>query len=77
MAIIAVENKAHNLGSLGDVQRFLEKLAGRLVSRDRNEKPVHAFLDHPTIGERHEWRGVDDDVVIPPTSLREEFLDSG
>src|SRR5207302_964271 len=77
VAIITVENKADNLGSLGDVQRFLEKLARRLVSRDRNEKPVHAFLDHPTIGERYEWRGVDDDVVVPPTSLDEEFLDSG
>jgi hypothetical protein len=47
------------------------------VSRDRNEKPVHASPDDPTIGERHEWRGVEDDVVIPLTSLREELADPG
>src|SRR2546422_1086507 len=64
-AIVAVENQAHDLGQLRDAKRFREKLAGRPMSRDDNEKPVHPFLDDPTVGKRHEWGGVDDDVVIP------------
>src|SRR5207253_1412821 len=77
VAIIAVEDQAHNLGRLRNVQRFLEKLAGRPVSRDRDKKPVHASPDDPTIGEGHEGRGVEDDVVVLLTSLREELAEPG
>src|SRR2546422_7544119 len=73
VAIVSVEHQPYNPGPLGDVQRFLEELAGRPVRRDHNEKSVHPFLDDPTIGDRHEWRGVENDVGGPPASLREEL----
>src|SRR2546425_10060642 len=73
VAIVTVEHQPYNPGPLGDVQRFLEELAGRPVRRHHNEKSVHPFLDDPTIGDRHEWRGVEKDVVGPPASLRGEL----
>src|SRR5213593_3598200 len=73
VAIVSVEHQPYNPGPLGDVQRFLEELAGRSVRRDHNEKSVHPFLDDPTIGDRHEWRGVENDVVVPLASLREQL----
>src|SRR5437899_6841975 len=77
VAIVAVENQAHNLGRLRDVQRFFEELAGRPVSRHHDEEAIHPFAENPTVGNRHEWRGVDDDVVISPASLRQELPEPG
>src|SRR2546422_7288425 len=71
MALVSVEDQPHDLRPLRHVQRFLEELAAGLVSRHHNEKSVHPFLDDPTIGDRDEWRGVEDDVVVPPASLYE------
>src|SRR2546426_1789093 len=51
VAIVTVEHQPHNLGPLGDVQRFLEELAGRPVSRDHDEKPVDPLPDDPAVGE--------------------------
>src|SRR5881397_1247860 len=49
VAIVAVENQAHNLGRLRDVQRFFEKLAGRPVSRHHDEEAIHPFVDTPPL----------------------------
>src|SRR3989454_2584148 len=77
VAIVAVENQAHNLGRLRDVQRFFEKLTGRPVSRHHDEEAIHPFAENATVGNRHEWRGVDDDVVISPASLPPELPQPG
>src|SRR2546425_2194996 len=77
VAIVSVEHQPYNPGPLGDVQCFLEELAGRPVRRDHNEKSVHPFLDDPTIGDRHEWRGVGNDVVVPLPSPPEPLPPPG
>src|SRR3989442_876488 len=51
VAIVSVEHQPYNPGPLGDVQRFLEELAGRPVSRDYDEKPVDPLPDDPAVGE--------------------------
>src|SRR5205809_786518 len=57
MSVVAVEDQSDDLGPIRDVQRFLDELAGRPVSRHHDEKPVHPFLDDPAVGDRHEGRG--------------------
>jgi len=70
-AVVAIENQSQNFGRLRDAQRFFEELTGRSVSRYHDEKTVHPSSDDATIGDRYEWRGVENDVVISPARLRQ------
>src|SRR6266403_101566 len=54
VAVVLVEHEAHDLRRLHDLQRFLQQLPGRPVSRHHDEEAVHPFADHPAIRDRDE-----------------------
>src|SRR5207249_2850221 len=77
VAIVTVVHQTYELDRLRNVQRLLQKLPGRPVGRDHDQKSVDPLPDDSTVRHGHQGRRVDDDVVVVLSSLHEELPDPG